>query len=207
MNNSHSCPVCGEGTLQVDETLVTLNLNGLSVPSARRLHWCDVCGTELALAEDTKFNARMARRAELDAQGKMSGDIIQALRRELLLTQENAGKIFGGGPVAFCKYEKHDLAPSEPMDNLLWLVKQFPALAAHLAKRHGVEAGIKKYPSTEGIFFETSKIDEEHGRELFATVSSAIANSHRTWSHGAFWNNTSREAANQNSIIIEEAFA
>lgn len=209
MNNSHTCPVCGEGTLQLEETSVTLNLNAKEISSLQHFHWCDACGMELALPDDTKFNARMARRAELESLGRLSGDAIYSLRKELSLTQENAGKIFGGGPIAFCKYEKHDLAPSEPMDNLLWLIRKFPALALHLAERHGIDVQSTKseFCLNEGVCFETSEFEHEQGRELFATVSSAIANSHRSWAHGSFWSNASREAANQNSITIEAAFA
>lgn len=43
------------------------------------------------------------------------------MRRAAHLTQEQAGALFGGGPVAFSKYENDDLIPDEAMANLLRL--------------------------------------------------------------------------------------
>jgi len=98
-----------------------------------------MCGMEFGLTEDARFNARAFRSVEQRAQGKLTGQEIRSLRKKIGITQEMAGKLFGGGPVAFCKYEKDDLSPSEPMDNLLWLIQQFPGLVVHLASRNGVD--------------------------------------------------------------------
>jgi HTH-type transcriptional regulator/antitoxin MqsA len=43
------------------------------------------------------------------------------MRKAARLTQEDAGELFGGGPVAFSKYENDDLVPDEGMINLLRL--------------------------------------------------------------------------------------
>lgn len=205
MNTPKKCPVCDEGLLQSDEKTVARMIGSVAVDVAQQSHWCDACGIEFALPEDARFNARKFRCAEQKSNGKLTGDEIRALRKDLSVTQEIAGKLFGGGPVAFCKYERHDLAPSEPMDNLLWIVREFPAIAKHLGRRHGIEV-LASAPDTieESFRFEASLIDSKQGRELFATVSSAISHSHRSWSHGVLLRGVRQEASNQNSITIKE---
>ena len=53
----------------------------------------------------------------------LTGAEITALRKQYKLTQGQAARRFGGGPVAFSKYENDDVAHSESMDNLLRLVR------------------------------------------------------------------------------------
>jgi HTH-type transcriptional regulator/antitoxin MqsA len=134
--NSHICPVCNSGDLQLDVKSVKYHVGSMPFDVQQLFHWCEICGTEMALPEDARENARAYRSAELKAMGKLNGDDIRALRKSLTLTQEDAGKLLGGGPVAFCKYERNDLTPVDSMDNLLWLIKKFPELIYHLAERH-----------------------------------------------------------------------
>lgn len=205
MNNSHKCPVCDEGSLQSNQKMAAHMIGSVAVDVPQQFHWCDACGLEMALPEDARFNARAFRCAEQKSNGKLTGDEIHALRKSFSVTQEVAGKVFGGGPVAFCKYERHDLTPSDSMDNLLWVVREFPVIAERLARRHGVEiAPVTVEPTEEAFRFEASPIDSKQGRELFATVSSAISNSHRTWSPGVLWRGAQQEASNQNCITIQE---
>jgi len=138
MNHSQICPICAEGALLPDEKMVDFNIKGAAVQVPQHLHWCDTCGVEFATDEDTRLNARAFRSAELSAEGRLVGSDIKAIRKNLGFTQEIAGKVFGGGPVAFCKYEKDDLSPSEPMDNLLWIIQKYPHIAYELAERHCV---------------------------------------------------------------------
>ena len=56
------------------------------------------------------------------------------MRLHLGLSQEQAARMFGGGPVAFSKYENDDVIQSEPMNNLLKVSKRLPIAAAYLAK-------------------------------------------------------------------------
>ncbi|MGH8759320.1 MAG: type II TA system antitoxin MqsA family protein [Burkholderiales bacterium] len=56
--------------------------------------------------------------------GLLTGAEITVLRQQYQLTQSQAARLFGGGPVAFSKYENDDVAQSEFMDNLLRLVRR-----------------------------------------------------------------------------------
>lgn len=205
MKTLQTCPVCAEGHLHAQTTVTACVIGSVSVDLERQSHGCDICGTEFALPQDARFNARAFRCAEQKLNGKLTGDEIRALRKDLSVTQEVAGKLFGGGPVAFCKYERHDLAPSEPMDNLLWIVREFPSLAKHLGRRHGIEIVAEAAGTIEENFrFDASPLNSKQGRELFATVSSAISHSHRSWSHGVLSRGIQQEASNQNYITLKE---
>ena len=90
------------------------------------LHYqlCDACHSDFAGAKEGKLNKRaiMAFRKSVD--GLLTGAEICALREKYNLTQGQAAKLFGGGPVAFSKYENDDVAQSESMDSLLRLVRR-----------------------------------------------------------------------------------
>ena len=89
------------------------------------LHYrlCNVCTSDFAGAPESKLNRRalMAFRKRVDE--LLTGAEITALRKQYKLTQGQAARRFGGGPVAFSKYENDDVAHSESMDNLLRLVR------------------------------------------------------------------------------------
>jgi HTH-type transcriptional regulator/antitoxin MqsA len=206
MNTSTICPVCGEGTLQADQAANIIAYNGSQLTVPRVFHWCNVCGTELTLTDDARINARVCMSEKQKVLGKVTGKSIRELRKYLGITQENAGKIFGGGPVAFCKYENDDLAPSEPMDNLLWLVQKFPSLAKDLAERNGCtlsEECTRKIASDVNVAF--SEIDEASSQRMVTSITNALSVSHLGWA-SACVANTHAEPENQNySLIFAEA--
>ncbi len=57
---------------------------------------------------------------------------IRAIRRELGLSQAEAGELFGGGPRAFAKYEAGTVTPSASLIKLLRLWHSNPAMVASL---------------------------------------------------------------------------
>ena len=66
---------------------------------------------------------------------KAVAERIRAIRRRLKLSQRRAGLVLGGGPRAFQKYESGEVAPSEPMRILLWLLERDPRLLEVLPER------------------------------------------------------------------------
>ena len=85
---------------------------------------CDVCTSDFAGTAESKLNRRalMAWRKQVD--GSLTGEEITALRKLYKMTQGQAARLFGGGPVAFTKYENDDVMQSEAMDTLLRLVRR-----------------------------------------------------------------------------------
>ncbi len=132
-----ACPVCGEGHLhsKIDSNEVTYK----DVTRAIALHYsvCDECGSEQAGEDEARLNKRemMSFRKQVD--GLLSGAEIRAIRNRLHINQAEAARIFGGGPVAFSKYENDDVAQSESMDKLLRVADAVPSAFFWLAHQAG----------------------------------------------------------------------
>ncbi|MOA63135.1 Antitoxin MqsA [compost metagenome] len=63
-------------------------------------------------------------------------ELIKAVRKQLKLTQKQAGEIFGGGPNAFSRYEKGDVDAPTPLVKLFRLLRKHPELGDEV-KRAG----------------------------------------------------------------------
>lgn len=74
---------------------------------------------------------RSAARREARAAAKratLSPLVIRAIRELCGLSQQDAARVFGGGPKAFEKYESGEVAPSVAMTRLLMLAAKSPGL-------------------------------------------------------------------------------
>ncbi len=124
MDAQELCPICGEGHVTAHIAQVEQEYKGQKTMLPLHYLLCDHCSSDFAGAAEAKLNKRalMAFRKEVD--GLLTGREIVALREQYHLTQGLAAKLFGGGPVAFSKYENDDVAQSESMDTLLRLVRR-----------------------------------------------------------------------------------
>jgi len=126
--NTHEtiCPVCGEGRLRERVVQETTEYKGRTGETPLYFSECDVCGSEQASAAQTRANKRamIAFRKQVD--GLLTGAEVRAIRERLGVNQAEAARIFGGGPVAFSKYENDDVMQSEAMDKLLRLAVDVP---------------------------------------------------------------------------------
>jgi len=74
---------------------------------------------------------RAAARREARAKAKrtpLTPLVIKAIRQACGLSQQEAARVFGGGPKAFEKYETGEVAPSSSMTRLLLLAAKRPEL-------------------------------------------------------------------------------
>lgn len=133
------CPVCGEGCLsqRVGECVVNYRGHSEALPSVYSV--CDECGVEQASAEQSRDNKRQTIAFRKRVDGLLTGAELKRLRERLGLTQKEAASVFGGGPVAFSKYENDEVAQSESMDRLLRLADAVPAALTWLFKQAGVQ--------------------------------------------------------------------
>lgn len=118
------CPLCEEGhtTLHCAQTEVEYaGQKGVVETQFRR---CDMCESELVGDVEGRANKRAMIAFRKTVDGLLTGEEIRAIREKYRLTQTQAAQLFGGGPVAFSKYENDDVAHSEAMDNLLRLVRR-----------------------------------------------------------------------------------
>lgn len=135
------CSACGEGRLEPKET--TQHVEHAGVQGTIPLHYavCDTCGSEIAEAPEARANKRAMTAFRKRADGLLTGSEMRQVRRELGLTQAQAAQLFGGGKVAFSRYENDDITQSEAMDSLVRLCLAHPANLALLAAHKGIAAG------------------------------------------------------------------
>lgn len=136
MKNNSICPVCEEGTLRV-----LVETNSVEYKSQKKdlaLHYseCDCCGSDITTAEQSRKNKQLMTEFKKQVDGLLTGKELKKIRIELGLTQAEAAKTFGGGPVAFSKYEADDVAQSEAMDKLLRVSQAVPDAFSYL--RNGI---------------------------------------------------------------------
>jgi HTH-type transcriptional regulator / antitoxin MqsA len=140
MNTQEPCPLCGEGhvTEQVQEVETVYKGHKAMLPLHYKL--CDHCLSDFAGAEESRRNKRAVLAFRKQVDGLLTGTEIAALRKQYGLTQMQAARLFGGGPVAFSKYENDDVAQSEAMDTLLRLTRRSAAIFWELVEEKGMSA-------------------------------------------------------------------
>jgi len=80
-----------------------------------------------------RTNKRAMIKFKKTVDGLLTGEQVRAVREKLKLSQSDAAKVFGGGPVAFSKYESDDVAQSEATDKMLRLASERPIAFEYLA--------------------------------------------------------------------------
>jgi len=116
------CPVCDEGhlvpenyTMKVAYKDHTKELDGFERSS------CPLCGAVVTNTVQSRNNKRIVLAYHKSVDGLLTGEQVKMLRKKYDLTQQDAAKLYGGGPVAFSKYENDEICQSEAMDTLLRL--------------------------------------------------------------------------------------
>jgi HTH-type transcriptional regulator / antitoxin MqsA len=127
-DNTRPCPSCGNRmSYREQEEIVTYQ--GQSLAYLQPGWHCDACGDGIIEGSDNEV-AEVALH-EVMAQAKHSPIpplLVRAAREAVGLSQREAGRVFGGGPTAFYKYESAKMVPSEAMSNLLRLAIDRPDL-------------------------------------------------------------------------------
>ena len=140
MSAQELCPICGEGHVTASVQMVEYEYKGHRAELPSHYKQCDTCTSDFAGMAESKQNKRIVMAFRKQVEGLLTGDEITALRKQYQLTQAQAAKLFGGGPVAFSKYENDDVAQSEAMDTLLRLVCRSPEAFWALVEEKGLQA-------------------------------------------------------------------
>ena len=132
-NRKNVCPICEMGTLntKIEKESHTYK----HVTSELDLHYseCDVCCSQTATSTQLRQNKRAMIKFQKDIDGLLSAADVKYIRLLLGLSIRDAGAIFGGGPVAFSKYENDDLIQSTGLDSALRLAQINPDSIKKLA--------------------------------------------------------------------------
>ena len=144
-----TCPICGEGHLHALVDKNPVEYEGQSTVLDCHYSVCDFCGSGQADPDQIRTNKRHMIAFKKTVDGLLTGDEIKALRKHLGINQSQAAMVFGGGPVAFSKYENDDVMQSESMDKLLRLAEAVPAAFEYLAQQANVECTQKSKPAVQ----------------------------------------------------------
>jgi HTH-type transcriptional regulator/antitoxin MqsA len=113
--------------------LLTLNVDGQPFIYGQPGWWAsidDPADDEGQLTDEDNV-IRAAARREARAKAKhatLTPLVIRAIREVCKLSQQDAARVFGGGPKAFEKYESGEVAPSSSMTRVLLLAAKRPEL-------------------------------------------------------------------------------
>ncbi len=175
---AETCPICGEGHLHARMGTQAVDYRGQSGQIAFHYAECDACGSEQAGAVQLRDNKRAMTAFKKQVDSLLSGDEIRALREKLGITQADAARAFGGGPVAFAKYEADDVAQSESMDKLLRLALEVPDAWRWLSERAGLPLQGFAWKRAEGAVPAGSEKQRLHLR-VVAQSCFDVANDYR----------------------------
>ena len=139
IDSTDLCPICGEGRLHPKIEKNPVEYKGETTELAIHFSLCDACGSEQADAAQTRANKRLMIAFKKRVDGLLAGGEVRVLRDKLGLSQAEAAQVFGGGQVAFSKYEHDDVAQSEAMDKLLRLAAELPSAFDLLCRQAGLE--------------------------------------------------------------------
>jgi HTH-type transcriptional regulator/antitoxin MqsA len=120
-------------TLRRGVKMMTITVDGHAFTYGQPGWWAsldDAADTEGQLADEDNL-VRAAARREARARAKhalLTPLVIRAIREICGLSQQDAARVFGGGPKAFEKYESGEVAPSSAMTRLLLLAARRPEL-------------------------------------------------------------------------------
>lgn len=126
------CNVCGDGVCAEKEEREEFTHNGVSEFVSVKAYECNNCFVSYTTPAQAKRNKRAIIAFKKKADGLLSGSEVKAIRCALGISQAEASKYFGGGPIAFTKYESDDVTQSEAMDKILRLADAVPAAFAFL---------------------------------------------------------------------------
>lgn len=158
MNEKTLCPICGEGHVidHVDE--MEAEYKGHTGLVASHYQLCNACGSDFAGAAQMRANKRAMQAFRKQVDGLLSGAEILALRIRYGLNQKQAARLFGGGPVAFSKYESDDVAHSEAMDKLLRLVLRSETVFWELVEQEDMGAELRPPQRHKGFAFSSTNV-------------------------------------------------
>ena len=166
MKNTSVCSICEEGELHAH-----VGSNPVEYKNTHK----ELPMHEITLPEQSLTNKRLMIAFKKEVDGLLTGSQLKELRNTLGLTQAEAARIFGGGPVAFSKYEADDVTQSEAMDKLLRVAHDVPAAFEYLNHTHTYkEARIRPVPTHKWSWtsFTQSVVSSEKPRQKVTVISS-----------------------------------
>lgn len=172
------CNVCGDGVFISKEKFKNFSHNGKTESLKMLSFECNVCSSSYTTNTQSKTNKRSITAFKKKADGLLSGEEIATIREKLNINKSEAAMYFGGGPVAFSKYESDDVTQSEAMDNLLRVAYAYPEVAMFLkARSEGQYSSIESTPIRSA---QESRFNVSHITQFFSFLIEQDSR-HNTW--------------------------
>lgn len=137
------CPVCSQGHLTSIVGTRDVEYKGHAGKVDVHYAKCDFCESELTNDAESLANARSLCAFHKKMEGLLSGQEIKEFREHYHITQADAALLFGGGKVAFSRYENNDVIQSSPMDSLIYLCMEDAHNLLLLAKKRKLKLSPK----------------------------------------------------------------
>ena len=151
---NHTCVMCDEGLLIKKTVIDNVDFKGqvLKVPNTHLE--CNLCGCIELDNEYMKVNNRALNIEKKKALDLFTGSEIKEIREGLRLSQTEASAIFGGGKVAFSKYENDDVIQSKSMNTLIGAANRIPDLLPYLVSQSSLANSPKFQGDYEDVYLE-----------------------------------------------------
>lgn len=128
-----TCPDCGT-VMRREQRSVTWTYKGKALTHLQTAWFCpaDPLHDHVLDEADSLATERLRLAHRVVAEGGVHPAEVRRIRLKVGLSQREAGKIIGGGPIAFHKYEKGEVATSHAVGVLLRLLDRHPDLLSEV---------------------------------------------------------------------------
>lgn len=130
------CPETGRPMVR-DVRPMTISYKGHSATVDMPGWYCDASEESIHTGEDMKVSDRELNRLKAKVEGLLVPQEVRRIRKRLKLSQKEAGRLIGGGPNAFQKYESGEVLVSHAITSALVLLDRDPGGLAALKARSG----------------------------------------------------------------------
>lgn len=121
------CYACSKGNLTQKTKPQVFTYKGKSITLEQPGLWCDSCEEGILSGEDIAKTENAFDEFKSKVDGILRPEEIRRIRKDVLhLSQEEAGRIFGGGKNGFSRYERGETKPLPAVSNLLKMLERHP---------------------------------------------------------------------------------
>lgn len=121
------CQACNKGHLTQKSKAQTFTYKGKSIILKQPGMWCNFCEEGILSGDDIAKTEKAFEAFKLTVDEFLRPEEIRHIRKDILkISQEEAGKIFGGGKNGFSRYERGEIKPLLAVSNLLKMFERHP---------------------------------------------------------------------------------
>ena len=117
------------------ERPMEISYKGESVTVMMPGWYCEESGESVHTGDDMKVSDAALRALKTRVENLLAPDDVKRIRKQMGLTQRQAGAIIGGGPNAFQKYEGGETTVSRGISNFLRVLERHPEEIEELKKQ------------------------------------------------------------------------